>query len=306
MVAFVAGAVAVWARSDLKVPEQLYQALTIYLLLAIGFKGGGAIADTPLGQLALPIGATLALGSLIPFLAYGAARRFLRTNVADSAALAAHYGSVSAVTFMACLAFLDRLKVSYESFLPAVMAVMEIPAILVALMIARLRGERSRLSLRRTLMETLAGKSFVLLLCGLVAGLLAGPDSREMIKPFLVAPFYGALMIFLLEMGQVAAGQLGKAKEVGGRLLGFAVLLPVLQGLLGLVTGWAIGFSQGGAVVFAVLAASASYIAAPAAVRAALPQANPGIYVTASLGITFPFNLALGIPLYYLLSGYLY
>jgi len=306
IIAFFVGACSTWVRSDLKIPEQLYQAMTIYLLMAIGFKGGVALTNSSFLVLAKPMLATILMGAAIPVVIYIASRRFLKTSVADSSALAAHYGSVSAVTFMACLAFLDRYQVKYESFMPAVMAVMELPAILMAMLLAKKLGTDKSVSLSKSLREVASGKTFVLLICGLLAGLLAGEQSRALIHPFLVAPFYGVLMLFLLEMGQAAAGQLGKARELGKRLVAFALVAPVLLGLCGLIVGYFIGLSQGGAVVFGVLSGSASYIAAPAAVRAALPQANPGIYVTASLGITFPFNLALGIPAFYLASGWLY
>lgn len=306
IIAFFAGAFSIWARSDLRIPDQLYQALTIYLLLAIGFKGGIALSQSNLAALAAPLIATLCLGAAIPVFVYAVSRRFLKTNVSDAAALGAHYGSVSAVTFMACLAFLDRYEVAYEAFMPAIMAVMELPAIFTAMLIAKAFSKDQSVSLSASLREVLSGKTFVLLICGLLAGLLAKEHSRELIHPFLIAPFYGALMLFLLEMGQVAAGQFGKARELGGRLVTFAIAVPVLTGATGLLVGYVIGLSQGGAVVFGILTASASYIAAPAAVRAALPKANPGVYVTASLGITFPFNLAIGIPLIYLASGLLY
>ena len=306
ILAFVAGALSIWIRSDLKVPDQIYQALTIYLLLAIGFKGGAAMADTQLSTLVIPLLATLAMGALIPLLVFGFTRLRLKYSVSDAAAMAAHYGSVSAVTFMACLVFLDRQEVAYESFMPAVMAVMEIPAIFVAMFLAKRFGAGPKLPLSGVLAEVLSGKSFVLLICGLVAGALAGVESRELMKPFLILPFYGVLMIFLLEMGQVAASRFSGIKGAGKSLLVFAIFAPLLQGSLGLATAWLIGLSQGGAVVFAILAASASYIAAPAAVRASLPDANPGLYVTSSLGITFPFNLIVGIPLFFLLSGLIY
>ncbi|MBC2607256.1 sodium-dependent bicarbonate transport family permease [Pelagicoccus albus] len=306
ILAFAAGAVSIWIRSDLKIPDQIYQTLTIYLLLAIGFKGGAAIADTQLSALAAPLLATLLIGALIPVCVFFGIKWFLRLDVANSAAMAAHYGSVSAVTFMACSAFLDRQGTPYESFLPAIMAVMEIPAIFAAMLLAKRFGAGPKVGLGESMAEVLSGKSFVLLICGLLAGGLAGVESRELMKPFLISPFYGVLMIFLLEMGQVAASRLSALKEVGKSLVVFALVAPVLQGCCGMLLAWSIGMSQGGAVVFAILSASASYIAAPAAVRAALPEANPGLYVTASLGITFPFNLIAGIPLLYMLSGVLY
>lgn len=306
VIAFSTGLAAAWARSDLKFPEQVYQGLTIYLLMGIGFKGGAALVQVPFVQLVLPLGGTLLIGSLIPLVVYAVTRRALRMGVSDAAAIAAHYGSVSAVTFMASLVFLDRQGLSYEAFMPAVMAAMEIPAIFVALMLAKKYGGGSGGSWGESVREVLSGKSLIMLVCGLLAGAVAGPTGRELVHPFLIAPFYGALMLFLLEMGLVAGEKLKESRKIGRRLFLFALIAPVVNGLFGLVLGWMLQLSQGGAIVFAVLAASASYIAAPAAVRVALPDANPGFYVTSSLGITFPFNLLVGIPLLYAASFLLY
>lgn len=309
VIAFGAGIVSVWLRSDLKFPEQVYQALTIYLLLAIGFKGGTAMAAYGLAQLALPLLITLIAGALIPVAVFIATRKFLKMDVSNAAALAAHYGSVSAVTFMASLAFLSKQGVEYEGFMPAIMAAMEIPAIFVAMLLAKqFKQEKSEsdLSFWATMHEVLSGKSFVLLVAGLIAGAVASAEGRELIKPFLIAPFYGVLMLFLLEMGLIAGERLRDAKEAGIKLVAFAIIAPILQGALGIALAYAIGLSQGGATIFAVICSSASYIAAPAAVRASLPEANPGYYVTTSLGITFPFNLIVGIPLYFSMSGWLY
>ena len=308
VIAFGAGIASVWLRSDLKFPEQVYQALTIYLLLAIGFKGGTAIAAYGITQLAMPLLITLFAGALIPIVVFFATRRFLKMNVSDAAALAAHYGSVSAVTFMASLAFLSKQGVHYEGFMPAIMAAMEIPAIFVAMLLAKKfkKQENSNMSTWATLHEVLSGKSFILLLAGLIAGAVSSPEGRELIKPFLIAPFYGVLMLFLLEMGLIAGERLRDARQAGPRLVVFAIVAPILQGALGILLAYAIGLSQGGATIFSVICSSASYIAAPAAVRASLPEANPGYYVTTSLGITFPFNLIVGIPLYFSMSGCLY
>lgn len=306
VLAFTAGLVAVWVRSDLKFPVEVYQGLTIYLLLAIGYKGGMALADTELSVLALPLLGTIVMSSLIPLACFFVTRGVMRYSVCDAAAMAAHYGSVSAVTFMATLAFLDRLSVGYESFMPAIMATMEIPAIFVALILARRFGAGESGSFGRSLAEVLSGKSLILLIAGMLAGALGGFETRELMHPFLIAPFYGVLMLFLLEMGLVAGEKLRESGRVSFRLILFAIVAPIIQGLCGLVAGQLIGLSQGGAVVFAVLCASASYIAAPAAVRVALPGANPAKYVTASLGITFPFNLVLGIPMYFSASQFLF
>ena len=275
-------------------------------MLAIGYKVGAALAASSLSELILPLIATSLIGSLITASVFFATRRILKFNLSNAAAMAAHYGSVSAVTFMACLAFLDRQSTVYEAFMPAIMAAMEIPAIFVALLLA-MRFKSGRLvPIKESIIEVISGKSLILLVSGLISGAVAGDDSRELIKPFLVTPFYGVLMLFLLEMGLVAGEKLRDAKKAGYLLIVFALVAPVVQGMLGLLLGWLIGLSQGGAVVFAILAASASYIAAPAAVRVSLPEANPGYYVTASLGITFPFNLVIGIPLLFSISNWIY
>ena len=198
VIAFGTGMAAVWSRSDLKFPDQLYQALTIYLLLAIGFKGGAALATATLVNLILPLGATLIIGSAIPLATFFATRQLLKFKTADAAAMAAHYGSVSAVTFMACLAFLDRQAVTYEAFMPAIMAAMEIPAIFVALLLAKRFGGQRSVPLGESIREVLSGKSLLLLVCGLTAGAVAGQDGRALMHPFLIAPFYGVLMLFLL------------------------------------------------------------------------------------------------------------
>ena len=306
VIAFMTGIIAVWVRSDLKFPDQAYQVLTIYLLLAIGFKGGSALAASTIAELVLPLTATFLVGGLIPVGVFFGVRKFLKLDVSNAAALGAHYGSVSAVTFMACLAFLDRQVVSYEAFMPAVMAAMEIPAIFVALLLARHFKTDKSVPLKESILEVISGKSLILLVCGLTAGAVSGQESRELVKPFLITPFYGVLMLFLLEMGLVAGDKLKDASKAGYSLVIFAVVAPLLQGMFGMTLSWAIGLSQGGAVVFSILSASSSYIAAPAAVRVSLPEANPGYYITASLGITFPFNLIVGIPLFYSLSNLLY
>lgn len=305
VLAFVLGVVATLAHSDLRFPEELYTGLSIYLLLAIGLKGGAELSETPLSSFWAPALATLALGVTIPVVAYVILRRFGRFEVADAAAIAAHYGSVSAVTFAAVQTFLEALQVPYEGFMPTLVALLEVPAIIVALLIARVAlGQGGSWS--GVIKELVAGKSILLLLGGLVIGALAGKPGLEQVAPLFVDPFRGALTLFLLEMGMVAARRFRDLRKVGGFLIGFGVLLPIANGAVGIWLGSLAGLTAGGAVVLGTLAASASYIAAPAAVRIALPQANPSYYLTASLAITFPFNLAIGIPLYYGLSNLFY
>lgn len=296
--AFALGIIARLIKSDLNMPEALYSSLTIYLLLAIGLKGGAGLAKTPFSELLLPLLATLLLGIGIPIWSYVILRRFGKFDIANAAAIAAHYGSVSAVTFTASQTFLDAVGQPYEAFMPTLLTVLEVPSIAVAVLIARVQLGGGG-SVAEVAHEVLAGKGIVLLVGGLIMGYLAGPSGLELVAPFFVDPFQGALTLFLLELGLVTAGQLGAIAQAGRFLIGFGIIMPILHGLLGVVLGGMAGLSPGGATVLAVLAASASYIAAPAAVRIALPQANPGLYLTASLGITFPFNLVIGIPLYY-------
>lgn len=305
ILAFVLGIVATLVRSDLKFPDALYTTLSIYLLLAIGLKGGVALSSTPLGDFAKPAIATLALGVSIPLWAYAISRRVGRMSVPDAAAIAAHYGSVSVVTFMAALSFLDAAGVAHEGFMPTLVAILEVPAIVVALVLARTLGGAGRGNWREVLHEVLAGRSVLLLLGGLAIGAASGTVGMSRVSPFFVDPFQGALVLFLLEMGMVAARRFRDLRTAGRFLLAFAVLMPLAHGVLGVWLGSLAGLSLGGSTVLGVMAASASYIAAPAAVRIALPEANPGYYLTAALAITFPFNLTIGIPVYFAVAQWI-
>lgn len=308
VLAFGLGALAALIKSDLKFPAELYTALSIYLLFAIGLKGGAELAVTPLAVFWQPALATLALGAGIPLWCYAILRRLGRLDVANAAALAAHYGSVSAVTFSASLTFLESQAIHAEGFLPALVAVLEAPGIVIALLLARMNlpaaGQRPQWG--PVLHELLASKSIVLLLGGLAVGWLAGKPGLSQVAPFFVDPFRGVLTLFLLEMGLAAAQRFRDFPKVGVFLAGFGVVMPLLHGILGVLLGQWAGLSLGGSFVLGVLAASASYIAAPAAVRMALPQANPSYYLTAALAITFPFNLTLGLPLYYAWAAWLF
>ncbi|MFN8726482.1 MAG: sodium-dependent bicarbonate transport family permease [Rhodospirillales bacterium] len=298
VLSFVLGALAHLVRSDLKFPDQVYTALSIYLLFAIGLKGGVALSVAPFGTVILALLAGFGLGTAIPLWSFYILTRLGKFDASNAAAIAAHYGSGSAVTFIAATAYLQSAGLPAEGFMPAVLAVMEVPAIVVALLLAKLKGAADG-DWRSALPEVLAGKSIVLLVGGLAIGFLAGPTGYKSVAPFFADPFQGALCLFLLDMGLVAARRLGDFKQVGPFLIAFAIVMPVLHGILGVFVGYEIGLSVGGATILGVLAASASYIAAPAAVRIALPEANPGFYLTASLAITFPFNLVVGLPLYF-------
>ena len=306
VLAFVLGLVAVWVKSDLKLPEQLYTVLSIYLLFAIGLKGGGELSVTPFVLLWKPLLATLVLGVSIPLVAYQILLRLVRLSVVDSAAIAAHYGSVSAVTFTAALGFAQAQNIALEGFMPALLAVLEVPGIVVALLLARSSlnpNDKTHSSMGEVWRELFTGRSLFILLGGLIIGWLSGKAGLEQVKPFFVDPFKGALTLFLLEMGMVAAGRLGDFVKIGGSLTAFAILMPIINGTLGVLLGHFAGMTVGGSFVLGTMAGSASYIAAPAAIRVALPQANPSYYLGMSLGVTFPFNLSLGIPLYYAVAN---
>ncbi|WP_234553438.1 sodium-dependent bicarbonate transport family permease [Thermus caliditerrae] len=301
VLAFALGVAARLLKSDLAFPEALYTALSIYLLFAIGFKGGVELSKTPVVLLLLPALATLFLALLRPLSGYLLARRFLGVGRADAGALAAHYGSVSAVTFLAALTFAQGVGHRPEGFLPTLVALLEVPGIVLALLLAKRGGG----NLGEAFREVLTGKSVVLLLGGLLIGALSGEAGMERVKPFFVDPFYGALTLFLLDLGMVAASRFAALRQVGLRLLLFGTLLPLLHGALGVWVGHLAGLSPGGATVLGAMSASASYIAAPAAVRIALPEANPSLYLTASLAVTFPFNLVLGIPVYHAIAKWI-
>ncbi len=303
---FVLGLLAAVLRSDLRFPEPLYVALTIYLLVAIGLKGGVAIAEAGWARVGLPTLAALLLGTVIPLWAYPILRFLGRFSAVDAAAIAAHYGSVSAVTFGAATQYLDRLGESYEAYASAFLAVMESPAILIGVLLGKLAARGSDTirwsSISTALREAVLGRSVFLLVGALGIGALSGRAGMDQVGPFFTAPFQGVLALFLLEMGMVAGRRLGDLRKVGGFLVGFGMVMPVLHGALGVGVGDWCGLTVGGTTLMGVLAASASYIAAPAAIRLSLPDANPTYYLTAALVITFPFNIALGVPLYYELA----
>jgi uncharacterized protein len=304
VVAFVAALIATLARFEIRLPEALYPILSTYLLLAIGLKGGTALSDTLLSDIWLPVVVTFVLGVVTPLVAFALLRVAGRLDLVNAAALAAHYGSVSAVTFTVVIASLDSRGLSYEGYVAGLLAVLEVIGIVVALYLAK-RGQHGTGDddgWRHALSDVVRGRSITLLLAGLVIGAVVGPERLAPTDPMFRGLFAGALVLFLIEMGAVAAERLRDIGQAGVRLVVLGMVIPLVNGALGAVGGSLAGLSTGGTAVMATLAASASYIAAPAAVRIALPQASPGLYVTASLGITFPFNIALGIPLYIALA----
>ena len=296
---FLLGVLARLVKSDLRLPEALYETLSIYLLLAIGLKGGIELSKQPLLVLAPQVLACMALGFVIPFVLFPLARA-LRLNGPDAAALVAHYGSVSVVTFAVATAALTRQGLAYESHAALWVAVMEAPGLVAGIVLARwsLRGEGQRTAWGGLAHDVLFGKSVLLLLGGLVIGAVAGVEGTAPIKAVFIDPFKGVLALFLLELGLVAGGRLAEVKRFGAAVLVIGLGVPPVLAVAGALVGVALGLSTGGVAVLATLAASASYIAAPTAMRIAVPQANAALSITAALGITFPFNIVIGIPLY--------
>ena len=293
---FVIGVLAVALRSDLRLPDQVGSLISTYLLLAIGLKGGTSLRDADIGELGAPLLATLALGAVTPLVTFVVARRFARLGTIDAAALAAHFGSVSAVTFTAAESFARSADPTTEGFLPALVAVLEVPGIVIALVLAlRVTGSGS---MRAAVHEVLTGKSILLLVGGLVIGSVASDNAMSKVEPFFIGLFPGMLCLFLLDLGTLAGQRFTYLRTAGPRLLATALVLPVVFGAFGVALGTLSGLSAGGAAVLGAMAASASYIAAPAAVRVALPEADLGLCLGAAIGVTFPFNLIVGIPLY--------
>ena len=322
---FLLGAVARVAGSDLRLPEALYEALSIYLLIAIGLKGGAQLAVQPLEAL-WPIAlAAIALSALTPVLLYPALRGLVGLDGVNAAAIAAHYGSVSVVTFAVAQSAMGRAGLEPEAWLAMLVALMEAPGIIVGVMLARRALRRETLAAGRTqqavlgaqrampesaraapgaqrwaalLHEVVFGKALVLLLGGLAIGWIAGPQALAPTDPFFLGLFKGVLALFLLELGLVVGGRLGELRRAGWRLLAFGLIAPLVLGVAGALLGAALGLSITAVATFAALAASASYIAAPTALRLAVPQANPSLSIGLALGVTFPFNVILGIPIY--------
>lgn len=302
VLAFVLGMVATLVKSDVEIPEPIIKAISIYLLFSIGLNGGVELAGASLSAFLLPALAAIGLALATPVWCYLILRRLGKFDIPNAAGIAAHYGSVSSVTFVASISFVERLPDgmnTFEAFVPALAALMEW-GIVVALFIGRWRmGATQGGSLRAVIRDTLTGRSVILLLGGLLIGMTIGEPGFERIAPLYSDLFRGVLVFFLLEMGMVAARQLRDFAKVGPFMALFGTIMPLIHGIIGVSLGMLAGLSPNGAFILGALAASASYIDAPAAVRATFPQANPSIFLTSSLGITLPVNLILGLPLYY-------
>lgn len=303
---FALGAVAAGLRSDLAVPEAIGKGLALYLMIAIGFKGGAELAASGTGAtvaVALAVALVLSLG--LPIVAYSLLRLFTGVDIPNAAAIAAHYGSVSIVTFVAATGFLEDRAITYEGYVVAMLAVMETPAIVTGLLLAR-RARPSRgtatpgpLFSREVVREVLLSGGVVLLAGSFAIGWVTGHAGMAVMAPAIAAPFAAILSVFLLDMGLLVGRRFREFGTVGWRVIAFGLYMPLIGAIVGLSAAYAVGLSEGGTLLVAVLAASASYIVVPAAMRVSLPEANPAIYVTLSLAVTFPFNLIVGIPLYH-------
>ncbi|WP_226679997.1 sodium-dependent bicarbonate transport family permease [Sutcliffiella horikoshii] len=312
---FVLGLLAAIFKSDLKFPNGLSEGLSIYLLIAIGLKGGIELSQYSLHSVIKPIVATLLIGGIIPFIILFI-MRLMKMDFKNSIGLAATYGSISIVTYGAAVSFLDSNGIHYEGFMNAMVVLMESPAILVSIFLMKVM-ERNDTTLnipthsigfmpasvkmidKEVIRESLFGKSILLLLGSLVIGLSLGEEIKPIVKPLFMDLYSSILILFLLNMGLIAGERLPEVRQHGMKLLIFGLSIPLFLGTLGVLMGNSIGLSLGGATLMGVLAGSASYIAAPAALKTSVPEANPSIYLGLSLGVTFPLNLIIGIPFYY-------
>lgn len=302
VLAFALGIAARLLRSDLEIPSAIYQGMSIYLLFAIGLKGGVSLSQTPASEIMGPALLTLVLGCLTPVSAFFVLKWLGKLSRKDAGAAAAHYGSVSAVTFLAAMEAVKNAGLPSAGYLPALVAVLEVPGIVVGLLLA---SEGRTGGMRKAIHEVVAGKSIFLMVGGMIIGALCGAQKIDQVAPFFISPFKGVLCLFLLELGMVAAARLRDLRSTGIRLVVCGCILPLAHGMLGTALASWVGMPVGGAAVFGAMVGSASYIAAPAAVRIALPQASPGVYLTLSLGVTFPFNLGIGIPVFVTLANHL-
>lgn len=294
---FAFGFIAARLKSDVRIPEAAYQLISIYLLFGIGLKGGNALRDVTFSSFWKAALATIALGIIIPIIAYLTLKLIKKLNPVDRGAIAAHYGSTSLVTFSAALLFLENNALEVEGYATALLTLLEIPGLIVGVYLGSRFGHK-KVAWSKTLTEVVSGKTVLLLVGGLIIGAITTNSGYEKVTPFFIDLLNGFLVLFLLHLGYLAGSNWFEIKKVGLPLAIFGTTFPVASGALGVATGSWIGLSIGGAATLGVLCASASYIAAPAAVSIGLPEANSSLALTASIGITFPFNLVLGIPIY--------
>lgn len=299
---FLFGLLAGALKSELRLPSQIYDFVSMLLLLTIGLKGGIELANQPFSLLLPQMIVIITAGFLLPFLAFPILRYIGRFTRADSASIAAHYGSVSVGTFAVAVAYMNTRNIAFEEHMALFVVLLEIPAILVGIVLAK--GLSKNMQWSNVAHEVMLGKGVMFLMGGLIIGWLSGPSGVESISPLFFDLFKGILALFLLEMGLITSTQLGSLKRYGVFLLGFGIIIPLCFAMIGTAIGLSLGLSVGGSAILATLFASASYIAVPAAMRISVPEANPTLSLTASLGITFPFNILIGIPVYYWLANY--
>lgn len=301
---FVLGIIAGLLGSDLKISGGLYDTLTLYLLIAIGLKGGFELSQTSVLELVLPIVVVVVMSAGTPLLGYQILRRMGKLAHPDAASISAHYGSVSVVTFAVGASYLHRQGVNYDGYLSVFLVFLEFPAIIIGVLLAK--GINKDTEWRHLAREVLSGKAILLLVGALLIGWIWGKDGGAALMPFFQDMFKGFLALFLLGMGLVTASKLDDLRRVGAFLIGFGIGMPIVSAVGGVLVGHALGMSEGSTALLAILYASASYIAAPAAMRIAIPEANPALSIGAALGVTFPFNVVLGVPLYFQMTRWYY
>jgi hypothetical protein len=296
---FFLGMLAVFAKSDLEIPQPLPKLFSLYLLFSIGFKGGVELSKSGLSQaVLLTVTASVIMACLVPLYTFFILR--IKFDTYNAAAIASTYGSISAVTFITASSFLEELHIASDGYMVAALALMESPAIIIGLILVNVFSGRAKgeVSWAEVLREAFLNSSVFLLVGSLVIGVLTGEHGQQVLKPFAYDIFYGVLTFFLLDMGLVAARRIKDLGKSSVFLVAFAILIPLLNAVVGVLLARLIGMNKGDALLFSVLCASASYIAVPAAMRMTVPEANPSLYITSALAITFPFNIIVGIPLY--------
>ena len=303
---FILGAAAGLLKSDLRVPQSFYNTISLYLLISIGIKGGIELYHSDADSVVIPILATLLLGVIITNLAKFMLDKTNKFNAADAISIATHYGSVSAVTFAVVISYVKSQGIAYENYMTVLLVMLEIPAIITGVILAAKASNKANNNIGVIIKEVFLGKSILLIVGGIFIGYTVGYTDNKQINFFFFDLFKGFLCLFMLEMGIITSERIKDLKKVGLTLIAFGVVMPLISATLGILTGVFCGLSQGGTTILAAMAASASYIAAPAAMRLALPEANPTFSLTAALGITFPFNVILGIPLYSYLTALFY
>lgn len=303
---FFLGMLAVWVGSDLTIPQPLPKFFSLYLLMAIGFKGGTELSKngfTP--ELIYVLGAALVVSALFPIILFPILRKFYSNE--DAAAIAAAYGSVSAVTFITAVSFLQKIEIPYAGYMVAALAVMESPSIIAGISLyKRSSGKSDAIPFKELLKEALFNGSVFVLTGSMIIGMLTGSSGEKDLAPFVQYLFKGILCLFLLDMGLISAGRIKASNTITKSTVVLSVVVPLVQAVPGIAIAYILGLGTGDAFLFTVLCASASYIAVPAAIRMAIPEANPGTYVTMALAITFPFNVIVGLPLYlYIIQNFL-